>query len=199
MSAITNLFIEIDRLWKPQESGKIKLRVIGSGAILLQTDYERGTKDGDVLESLELTSGIKERLRTLAGKNTDLHKRTRLYLDIVVSGLPFLPHGPKFHPQSSLNSELKHFEIATLDVVDVVVSKLKRFNSDDVGDVTAMVNKGLVPHKQLVERFNAAVDGCFSMGSRAEDLPKIIKNLHKVERDSFRVPESRIELPDWMQ
>jgi hypothetical protein len=198
MSAIKNFFLEVDRLWKPHGPGKIKLRVIGSGALLLQTDYERGTKDGDVLESLELTPDIKERLRTLAGKKTDLHKRTRLYLDIVVSGLPFLPHGPKFHPQNSLNSELTHFEIATLDVVDVVVSKLMRFNSDDAGDVAAMVNKGLVPHKKLVERFSAAVDG-FSMDARAEDLPKIIKNLHKVERDLFHVPESRIELPDWME
>ncbi|MFX4377503.1 hypothetical protein ABTA44_20860, partial [Acinetobacter baumannii] len=78
---------------------------------------------------------IKERLRTLAGKNTDLHKRTRLYLDIVIAGLPFLPHGPKFHSQTALNTDLKHFEITALDVVDVVVSKLKRFNSDDAGDV----------------------------------------------------------------
>lgn len=198
MSAIRDFFLEVDRLWKPREPGKIVLRVIGSGALLLQTDYERGTKDGDVLESLELTSDVKERLRTLAGKHTDLHKRTRIYLDIVISGLPFLPHGPKFHQQSRLNAELTHFEITTLDVVDVVVSKLKRYNSDDAADVAAMVNKGLVPHKKLVTRFLAAVDR-FSIDSRADDLPRIIKTLHRVERDVFRVPESHIDLPDWMQ
>lgn len=198
MSDLSAFFIEIDRRWTPRESGKIELRVIGSGALLLQTDYRRGTKDGDVLESLELTPDIKERLRALAGRGTDLHKRTRLYLDIVISGLPFLPHGPKFHPHRSLNTELTHFEITTLDVVDVVVTKLLRFNGDDAGDVAAMVAKGLVPHKRLVERFRDAVDA-FSMDSRAEDIPKIIKNLHKVERDLFRVPESGIELPDWMQ
>lgn len=198
MSALSAFFLEIDRRWAPRESGKIELRVIGSGALLLQTDYQRGTKDGDVLESLELTPDIKERLRTLAGRGTDLHKRTRLYLDIVVSGLPFLPHGPRFHPHRALNAELEHFEITTLDVVDVVVTKLKRFNSDDAGDVAAMVARGFVPHKRLVERFRAAVDA-FSLDSRAEDLPKVIKNLHRVERDSFHVPESSIELPDWMQ
>lgn len=198
MSAVRNFFLEVDRLWKPLGPGKIALRVIGSGALLLQTDYQRGTKDGDVLESLALTPDIKERLRTLAGKNTDLHKRTRLYLDIVVSGLPFLPHGPKFHPQKALNADLRHFEIATLDVVDVVVSKLKRFNSDDAGDVAAMVDKGLVPHERLRARFLAAVER-FSMDARADDLPRIIKTLHKVERDLFRVPESPIDLPDWMQ
>jgi len=41
-----------------------------------------------------------------------------------------------------LNAELKHFELTTLDVVDVVVSKLKRFNSDDAGDVAANGGQG---------------------------------------------------------
>lgn len=91
-----------------------------------------------MLESLALTPEIKERMRTLAGKNTDLHKRTRLYLDIVVSGLPFLPHGPKSHPQTALNA-------------------------------------------------------------RADDLSRIVKTLHKVERDLFHVPESPIDLRDWVQ
>lgn len=134
----------------------------------------------------------------LAGKDSKLHERTRLYLDIVVSGLPFLPHPPIFHPQAALNKSLRHFHVAVLDVVDVVVSKLKRFNRDDADDVEAMIKRGLVDHKRLVERFNSAVDK-FSMGSRADDIPRYIKTLHRVERDLLRVPESNIELPAWMQ
>lgn len=197
MSDIKGFLQEVDRLWKPLGSVKIPLRVIGSGALMLQTDYHRGTKDGDVLESLDLTQEIKDGLKALAGKGTDLHKRTRLYLDIVISGLPLLPHGPKFHPQKALNAGLKHFEISSLDVVDVVVSKLKRFNKEDANDVRAMVEKGLVPHEQLITRFKSAVD-VFAMGNGADDIPKIIKTLHRVERDAFRVPESPIDLPDWM-
>ncbi|MBI5242785.1 MAG: hypothetical protein HY922_03750 [Elusimicrobia bacterium] len=173
------------------------MRVIGSGALFLQTDYDRATKDGDVLETLQLTAEIKEKLTALAGKRTPLHKRTGLYLDIVLPGLPFLPHGPRFHLLKTLNDDLRHFSIEALDVTDVAVSKLKRFNQSDADDVRAMIDKDFVKHGILIERFKAAVDG-FSMDSRAGDFPHFIENLHRVERDMLRVPESDIDLPDWM-
>jgi hypothetical protein len=42
--------------------------------------------------------------------------------------------------------ELAHFRIEVLDVVDVVVSKLKRFHANDLRDIEAMVDRDLVPH-----------------------------------------------------
>jgi hypothetical protein len=82
-------------------------------------------------------------------------------------------------------------------VVDVVVSKLKRFHANDVSDVRAMVDAGRVDHARLVERFRLAVD-VFSCDARADDLPRYVGNLHRVEREYFGVPESDIELPDWI-
>lgn len=197
MIEIETFFREIDRAWEATQSDKIPLQVIGSGALFLQTDYSRTTKDGDVLETLQVTAELKEKLTKLAGKRSPLHKRTGLYLDIVIPGLPFLPHGPRFHPQKKLNEDLRHFSIEALDVIDVVVSKLKRFKQNDADDVRAMIDRNFVPHARLIERFKSAVDG-FSMDSRAEDLPKLIANLHRVERDMFRVQETQIDLPDWM-
>lgn len=49
---------------------------------------------------------------------------------------------------------------------------------------------------RLVERFRLAVD-VFSGDARADDLPRYVGNLHRVEREYFGVPESDIELPDW--
>jgi hypothetical protein len=49
----------------------------------------------------------------------------------------------------------------------------------------------------LIERFREAVDG-YLLDARAEDLPKYIANLHQVERDLFGVPETAIELPNWL-
>lgn len=198
MSDVEGFFQEIDRLWEPAQSGKIPLRVIGSGALMLQTDYRRATKDGDIMETLHVTPELKARLARLAGKRTPLHRRTGLYLDIVMSGLPFLPHGPRFHSPGKLNEKLRHFSIEALDVVDVIVSKLKRFSQNDSDDVRAMIDRDLAPHTRLIERFKAAVDG-FSMDSRAEDIPRYIRNLHRVERDMFRAPESKIDLPGWME
>jgi hypothetical protein len=90
---------------------------------MLQARYERGTKDSDVFETIDLTDEDKQRLRTLAGPGTALHDRRRLYIDIVSNGLPFLPQGPIWHLLPKINGELQHLELVVLDVVDVVVSK----------------------------------------------------------------------------
>jgi hypothetical protein len=117
-----------------------------------------------------------------------------MYLEIVASGLPFLPQSPTWHDVAELNAELRHFSIAALDVVDVVVSKLKRFNANDVSDIAAMVERDLVPHDSLILRFRSAVES-YSMDSRADDLPSYVATLNRIERDLFGLPPTEIELP----
>ncbi|MBK8576266.1 MAG: hypothetical protein IPN90_11530 [Elusimicrobia bacterium] len=197
MRIIEEFFLEIDRRWKQDVTLKIPLKIVGSGALLLQVDYDRGTKDSDVLETAEITPFVKNKLLELAGKGSTLCKSHRMYLDIVASGIPFLPPDAVYHKMVKLNDRLKHFEIETLDILDVVVSKLKRFNANDVSDISAMVAKGLVKHTALVGRFRKAVEG-FLMDARAIDLPTYVSHLHTVERDFFRAPASEIELPDWL-
>ena len=136
-----------------------------------QARYQRGTKDSDVLHASDLLDDVRRRLLELAGPGTELHTRHRLYIDIVANGVPFLPHVPRWHLVTSLAS-LVSFEVTALDVVDVVVSKLKRFNANDISDIEAMIDDQLVSRERLLERFRDAVD-CFSGDARAEDLPKI--------------------------
>jgi len=73
------------------------------------------------------------------------------------------------HPLADLNRELTRFQIEVLDVVDTVVSKLKRFSVNDISDIQAMAKMGLIDHPRLIERFRSAVD-VFSGDDRAEDL-----------------------------
>lgn len=197
MALIEALFEELDRRWKPVGGGRLRLKVIGSAALMLQTKYDRGTKDGDVLETEGITPEVKERLLALAGKGTEFHKRFRMHLDIVIGGLPFLPQGPIFHRVAKLG-RLKHFSVEALDVVDVVVSKFKRFNLNDEADVRGMAELGLLDHRALVQRFKSAVDR-FQLDARAADLPKIIKNFNKVERDYLGAVPTTIGLPDWLE
>ncbi len=197
MPDIDSFFQAIDRGWQGPREGRIRLRVLGSVALMLQSDYERGTNDGDILETAGVTGPIKELLLALAGKGTRLAERHGMYLDIVANGLPFLPLGPRWHARSELNETLTTFEVDVLDVVDVVVTKMKRFHAADRSDVQAMVDRELVPHDRLVARFRDAVDG-FRGDARAEDLPRYVRNLHQVERDMFGVPATEIELPDWI-
>jgi len=143
-----------------------------------------------------LTEAIKARLLGLAGEGTDLNRRHRLYIDIVPGGLPFLRQKSLWHP-APLNRSLVNFQIDVLDVVDVVVSKLKRFNANDKSDIEAMVSKDLVPHDALIDCFREAVD--FTMDAKASDVPRYVRNLHGVERDLFDVEPTEIELPSWIE
>ena len=74
-------------------------------------------------------------------------------------------------------------------VVDVVVSKLKRFSPNDTSDIDAMVHRGLVGHEPLLERFRLAYDE-FTYDARAADLPKIVGHLNQVERDMLGESET---------
>lgn len=197
MSAIEAFFRDVDEHWEPAGSGRIQLRVIGSAALMLQAPYERGTKDSDVIETDEVTGDVRERLLDLAGRKTALANRHRIYLDVVARGLPFLPQVPVWNAVPALDGELRHFDVEVLDVVDVVVSKLKRYIASDAADIAAMADLGLVPHARLVDRFEKAVDW-FSCDARAEDLPKYVARLHQVERDLLGVAETEIELPAWI-
>ncbi len=193
---IERFLTAIDAAWQEKNAPKIPLRIIGSTALMLQTTYQRGTKDSDVLETPAIDSETQRRLRALAGKGSPLHDAHRLYLEIVPAGLPFLPQGCLWHAQSALNARLSAFEVAALDVTDVLVSKLKRFNANDVDDVAAIVALDLVEHRRFVSRFLSAVDLC-SDSAHATDLPDCVDNFHRVERDFFGVDETEIELPSW--
>ncbi|MDD5301692.1 MAG: DUF6036 family nucleotidyltransferase [Elusimicrobia bacterium] len=196
MKLIHKFLAEIDARWKPAGGGPIRLKIIGSAALMLQADYERGTKDGDVLEADEITPAVREQLLALAGPKAALFQKYRMYVEIVTRAIMFLPQKPVFRPVPGL--ALSNFSVEVLDLTDVVVSKLKRLNQNDISDIEAMAQMRLLHHARLVERFEAAVD-FHSTSAYAEDFPKCIANLNRIERDYLRVPESAIELPDWMQ
>lgn len=195
MALIENFLKDIDSKWKPLGGEPFPLQIIGSAALMLQTDYIRGTKDSDVLESRDGSPGIKEQLEALAGKKTDLHLRHGLYIDVVKEVILFLPPKPIFLPIAKV--PLKNFNLTGLDVTDVVLSKLKRFNADDLGDIRAMATRRLIDHQRLVARFRVAAEW-FGMDARASPLPRTLKNLHTVEREILDVPLSDIELPEAM-
>lgn len=197
MQPIEQFLRDLDHEWPLTGRRRIRLTIIGSAALMLQAPYERGTKDSDVLETSAITPVVAQHLTELAGKETRLAKRHRLYIDVVGSGLPFLPHDPHCHEIRDLNVGLSNFEVEVLDIVDVVVSKLKRFNASDRADIGAMINLELVPHDRLIERFRDAND-YFACDSRASDLPDYIANLHEVEQDMIGVSPTDIELPSWI-
>lgn len=188
------MLAEVASEWRSTHPAKITLRLIGAGALMLQTGYDRGTKDSDILETEDLDALTRAELLELAGPGTRLAKRWRMYVEFVPRGLTFLPTSPQWRAFPIANGR---FTVEALDEVDVVVSKLKRFHANDRQDIAAMIERDLVPHPALVERFKSAVDR-FSDDARAEELPRYVRNFHQVERDQFDAPETSIELPDWI-
>ncbi len=62
MALIKEFLTEIDAKWKPIGEEPITLQIIGSAALMLQCDYDRGTKDMDVLEAKDGSPAVKEGL-----------------------------------------------------------------------------------------------------------------------------------------
>ncbi|MBI4212025.1 MAG: hypothetical protein HY540_05245 [Deltaproteobacteria bacterium] len=194
---IEDFFLDLDRIWKPQQTKILSLYTIGSTALFLQGPYIRGTKDTDVLKLETFSADEIENLHKLAGKGSRLAKRHLFYLDLVNRNIPFFPRNPVFHPVDTLNQQLTHFSVFALDIIDVVVTKLKPFRAQDVDDIRALIKSDLVNPKHLVERFQSAVDHWWG-DARAEDFHLYIQNLHTIQRDFLNVEETEIILPRWL-
>lgn len=197
MSPFVNLLVDVDRRWDAVDDARIELRIIGASALLMQSDYNRATKDSDVLETDELDAKTKARLLALAGAGTELARRHRLYVEMVPQGLPLLPAQPDWHARPEINRQLAHFVVCTLDIHDVVLSKLLRFSANDISDIEAMVGRELVTHSRLLARFRSAI-GWLAESARGHLAAACVANFNRVERDMFVVRESAIELPDWL-
>lgn len=197
MTPVELLLLDLDRIWKPLGGEPNRLRVLGSVALMLQVDYRRATKDGDVLETMDLSPAAKTAIKALAGKGSKLYHEHRVYLEVVPNYLPLLPRPPLWHPHPGLTGQLKHFTVEVLDITDVAVSKLKRFNANDQGDILAMVERGHLDRDRLVARFQKAVLD-LEMDAKVEQLDEMIANLHTVEQEFFLELGSEIRKPDWL-
>jgi len=193
---IKEFFHHLDEAWQPLGSEPILLPVIGSVALFLQCEYERGTKDSDILEIEAIAEGKK--LLKLAGKGSEFAAKHRIYLEILKKGIPFLPAQPLFTPIDALNRSLKNFRINALSITDTVVSKLKPFRPQDQEDIKATINLKLLDPNELLERFLLAKER-WLLDARASELPSYVKNLHRVQRDFLGVAETKIELPGWLE
>jgi hypothetical protein len=196
MTPFETFLQDLDRLYagqKPTGTAKVGLRILGSVALMIQADYVRGTKDGDVLETTPINQGIKQELLGLGGKGTALANRHGLYLDIVNSGILFIPHATVYRPFPELSVALSCFDVEVMDITDACVTKLNRFSGNDQADLAAMVRLGKLDHAHFLERFLSAIDHCRGQAF-SDDYPRIVDRFHQAERDIFLVPETHIDL-----
>jgi hypothetical protein len=192
MERIEDFFHAIDRACDFRGRPRSRLRVIGSAALMFQADYERGTTDSDIVET-DLPDDVRDRLRSIAARGTPLARDHGMHLDLVNVAILLIPQPARWHRVEQLR-DLRWFDVEMLDIVDVVVSKLKRFASKDREDITAMVQRGHVAHADLVARFRGALDQLM-YGASGVDAVTWCENLNAVEREDLRVEPTVIDLP----
>lgn len=186
---------ELDRAWMSIGVEPIDIKIIGSAAIFLQSNYDRATRDNDVLELDGADSQVYKVLKELAGKNSRLAKRNGIYLDIVPRGLLLLPSDPAFVILEA--PEIKNFRLQLLDLHDVVISKLKPYRLQDQEDIRWLVEENLIEAKKLLDRFKSALEAVSE--KNAEFIVECVENFHEVQREFLRTPETPISLPTWIK
>jgi hypothetical protein len=172
---------------------RIQLRIVGSTALFLQTPYRRGTRDSDVVQTFDFDRELREMLVRLAGPGTTLALRHGVHLEFVGEAILFLPEEPAWVRWLSLDN----VDVSLLDPTDVVVAKLIRLHGDDLRDIDAMIELGVVAHESVVVRFRSALTR-YGTSGQGDKLHRAVDNLHRVERDLFSVDETQIEIPGWM-
>lgn len=192
MTPVDLLFNGIDDALAGGDLERFSLQLVGSTALFAQTSWVRGTRDGDAVRTWAFDASLAERLLTLAGPGRPIARHAGVYLELVGQGVLFLPGEPRWRKWSSLRS----FDVDVLHPVDVAVAKLTRLNPNDLDDIEALVERNVLTHRQLVDRFRAAAEASAARGM-AHKLPFAIGNLHRIERDIFLEAPSFVEVEGW--
>jgi hypothetical protein len=192
MTPVDLLFNGIDEALAGGDLKRFSLQLVGSTALFAQTSWARGTRDCDAVRTWAFDGALAERLLALAGPGRPIALHAGLYLELVGQGVLFLPGEPRWKKWRSLRS----FDVEVLHPVDVAVAKLARLNPNDLDDIEALVERNVLTHRQLLDRFRDAAQASAARGM-AHKLPLAIRNLHRVERDIFLEAPSPVEVDGW--
>ena len=132
---------------------KFDLYLNEGAAILIAYDGTVATKDVDAIGRPE---GLLRLLHEHAGKDSRVHVDTGLYLDVVAAGLFLSEHGwqGRAHPFGEAN--LERLRVYVLELHDLILSKVKRFNAKDQQDVEWLCYREELDIEILRERYRRA-------------------------------------------
>jgi hypothetical protein len=116
-----------------QLSQPTELHCFGGFVIAEHYGLGRSTGDIDILESKGTDPGTIVRL---AGKGSPLHKRYRVYVDVV--GVATVPEDYESRLATVSTDEFRHLRIRALERHDLVLAKLERNSDRDREDVEAL-------------------------------------------------------------
>ncbi len=140
-----SFFAEIDKSLKEQ----VALHCLGGFVMTIRYGLDRPTADVDVLPIG--ANSETESLLILAGEGSVLHKKYKVYLQVV--GVTTVPVNYEDRLKEMFPGTLKHLRLFALDPYDLALSKLERNTQRDRDDVKHLARTVPLDLKGLHERY----------------------------------------------
>ena len=128
---------------------EVELHCLGGFVITVMYDLPRPTADVDVI-AITPRSEI-ESLMDLAGQGSELHRRHKVYLQLV--GVATVPDGYEKRLSVLFPEAFKHLRIHALDPYDLALSKIERNTQRDRDDVRHLARKVPLDLDTLRDRY----------------------------------------------
>jgi len=148
--------IEVPEPWRTflndldaQLTETVELHCLGGFVVLMQYHLEHQTSDIDFLATVP--GNATRYLLELAGQDSPLHKKYRLYLQHV--GIVNLPDGYDTRLVEMFPSRYRHLRLLALDPYDLALSKLERNAGRDRDDVRQLAIRVPLDIQRLRQRY----------------------------------------------
>jgi len=158
---------------------KTVLYVGGGAAVLLAFDGKLGTVDVDFIGE---KTGVLQQLSEVAGKGSELHRETEYYVDVVPPGLFPQEWGWRDRARTVDVPGVARIELKTLELHDLILSKLRRFGGKDRQDVRDLCDRSEFDVEILRARYAQA-----RLRFDRDEREKIDENFHYIEREILAV------------
>lgn len=159
-----SFFAEIDKSLKEQ----VALHCLGGFVMTILYGLDRPTADVDVLPIG--ANSETESLLTIAGEGSVLHKKYKVYLQVV--GVATVPVNYEDRLKEMFPGTLKHLRLFALDPYDLALSKLERNTQRDRDDVKHLARK--IP-------FSFNYLSCHDHPYRTEKRLFLLRELHRLQ------------------
>lgn len=153
---------------------KIDLYQIGGSAVIMNYGMQRTTKDFDVI--INTPTPIWDDLTQAFGKESTYAQQNEFYLEVVISSLPNVPEGYR-QRCVEVPGNWEYLRLWKLEVHDFIVTKLRRFNSQDRKDISYICDREPIKTQTLRDRLDSAF-GWYYKDDAYQEGPR--KNLERV-------------------
>jgi hypothetical protein len=127
-----------------------EVRLFCCGGFVVTQHYGVARTTSDV-DFLGVVPNLRNRLTAIAGKNSPLHRKHRVYLDAVTVATPPEDYEERLAPMFA--GMWRYLRLYALDAHDLALSKLERNLERDRSDVQALAQAGYLNPEILRERY----------------------------------------------